>query len=88
VMGYIPATNRCMVSPQVVMLSAPTSLAGIMTTGPHHAAAMHVGDSSEVGQREHMVRQGLAGKCWSGFLCLGGYPAPPRPAAPTYGIFL
>jgi hypothetical protein len=25
--------------------------------GPHHAAVTHVGDSSEVGQPEHMVRQ-------------------------------
>jgi hypothetical protein len=25
-----------------------------------------------VGQREHMVRQGFTGKCWSEFLCLGG----------------
>jgi hypothetical protein len=25
--------------------------------GPHHAAVTHVGDSSEVGQREHTVRQ-------------------------------
>jgi hypothetical protein len=52
-----PATNRCMVSLQIVMLGAPTSLAGIMVIGPHHAAVTHVGDSSEVGQREHMVRQ-------------------------------
>jgi hypothetical protein len=65
---------------QVVMLSdpTPTSLAGIVVIGPHHAAGTHVGDSSEVGQREHMVRQGFAGKCWSEFLCLGGYLAPPH----------
>jgi hypothetical protein len=63
---------------QVVMLGAPTSLASIMVTGPHHAAVIHVGGSSEVGQREHMVRQGLTRKCWSEFLCLGGYLAPPR----------
>ena len=67
-----------MVSLQVVMLSAPTSLASIMVIGPHHAAVTHVGDSSEVGQREHMVRQGFTRKCWSEFLCLGGYLAPPR----------
>jgi hypothetical protein len=47
-----------MVSLQVVMLGAPTSLASIMAIGPHHAAVTHVGDSPEVGQREHMVRQG------------------------------
>jgi hypothetical protein len=69
-----------MVSLQVVMLGAPTSLASIMVIGPHHAAAAitHVGDSSEVGQREHMVRLGFTRKCWSEFLCLGGYLAPPR----------
>ena len=68
-----------MVNLQVVkMLSAPTSLASIVVIGPHHAAVTHVGDSSEVGQREHMVRQGLTRKCWSEFLCLGGYLAPPR----------
>jgi hypothetical protein len=56
--------------------SAPTSLASIMVIGPHHAAVIHVGGSSEVGQREHMVRQ--LHKCWSEFLCLGSYLAPPR----------
>ena len=46
-----------MVNLQIVMLSAPTSLASIMVIGrPYHAAVTHVGDSSEVGQREHMVR--------------------------------
>jgi hypothetical protein len=44
----------------------------------HHAAVTHVGGSSEVGQREHMVRLGIHRKWWSEFLCLGGYPAPPR----------
>jgi hypothetical protein len=44
------------------MLGAPPThfsrqLAGIMVIGPHHAAVTHVGGSSEVGQREHMVRQ-------------------------------
>jgi hypothetical protein len=68
-----------MVNLQVVMLSAPTSLASIiMVIGPHHAAVTHVGGSSEVGQREHMVRQGFTRKCWSEFLCLGGYLGPPR----------
>jgi hypothetical protein len=43
-----------MVNLQVVMLSAPTSLASIMVIGPHHAAVTHAGGSSEVGQREHM----------------------------------
>ena len=67
------------VSLQVVMLSAPTSLASIMAVlGPHHAAVTHVGDSSEVGQREHMARQGFTRKCWAEFLSLGGYLAPPR----------
>jgi hypothetical protein len=42
---------------QVVMLSAPTSLASIMMIGPYHAAVTHAGDSSEVGKREHMVRK-------------------------------
>jgi hypothetical protein len=64
---------------QVAMLSAPTSLASIMVVGPHHAAVTHVGDSTKVGQREHMVRQGFTRKCWSEFLCIGGrYLAPPR----------
>jgi hypothetical protein len=44
-----------MVNLQVVMLSAPTSLASIMVIGPHHATVTHVGDSSKVGQREHMA---------------------------------
>jgi hypothetical protein len=70
-----------MVSLQIVMLGAPTSLASIMVIGPHHAAAIHVGGSSEVGQREHMVRQGFSRKCWSEFLCLGDYLAPPRQAS-------
>jgi hypothetical protein len=43
--------------------------------GPHHAAVMHVGGSSEVGQREHMVRLGIHRKCWSEFLCLGWWLA-------------
>jgi hypothetical protein len=60
------------------MLGAPTSLASIMVIGLHHAAVKHVGGSSEVGQREHMVRQGLTGKCWSEFLCLGDYISPRR----------
>jgi hypothetical protein len=60
------------------LLGAPTSLASIMAIGPHHAAVTHVGDSPEVGQRKHMVRQGFTGKCWSEFLCLGDYLAPPR----------
>jgi hypothetical protein len=38
-----------MVNLQVVMLGAPTSLAGIMMAGLHHAAVIHVGDRSEVG---------------------------------------
>jgi hypothetical protein len=67
-----------MVSLQIAMLSAPTSLASIMVIGPHHAAVTHVGGSSEVGQREHMARQGFTRKCWSLFLCLGDYLAPPR----------
>jgi hypothetical protein len=67
-----------MVGLQVVLLGARTSLASIMVIGPHHAAVTHVGGSSEVGQREHMVRLGIHIKCWSEFLCLGGYLAPPR----------
>jgi hypothetical protein len=59
-----------MVGLQVVLLSAPTSLASIMVVGPHQAAVTHVGDSSEVGQREHMVRLGIHRKCWSEFLYL------------------
>jgi hypothetical protein len=65
-------------SHQIVFLGAPTSLASIMVIGPHHAAVTHVGGSSEVGQREHMARQGFTEKCWSELLCLGGYLAPPR----------
>jgi hypothetical protein len=67
-----------MVNPQVVLLGAPTSLASTMVIGPRHAAVTHVGDSFEVRQREHMVRLGIHRKCWSEFLCLGGYLAPPR----------
>jgi hypothetical protein len=70
-----------MVNLQIVMLSASTSLASIMVIGLYHAAVTHVGDSSEVGQREHMVRQGFTRKCWSEFLCLGDYPA-----APSWGV--
>jgi hypothetical protein len=52
-----------MVSLQIVMLGAPTSLAIIMVIGPHHAAGVtHVGNSSEVGQREHVARQGFTRK--------------------------
>jgi hypothetical protein len=36
-----------MVNLQVVLLSAPASLASTMVIGPHHAAVIHVGDSSE-----------------------------------------
>jgi hypothetical protein len=72
---------------QVVLLSAPTSLSSIMAIGPHQAAVTrHVGDSTEVGQREHLVRQGFTGKCWSEFLCLGGYLAPPRQVAEWGGV--
>jgi hypothetical protein len=49
-----------------------------MVIGPHHAAVTHVGHSSEVGQREHMVRLGIHRKCWSEFMCLGDYLAQPR----------
>jgi hypothetical protein len=78
-----------MVGLQVVLLSAPTSFASIMVIGPHHAAVIHVGDSSEVGQREHMVRQGFTGKCWSEFLGPGDYLAPPRQVAGAQlGIFI
>jgi hypothetical protein len=38
----------------VVLLGAPTSLASNVVIGPHYAAVTHVGDSSEVGQREHI----------------------------------
>jgi hypothetical protein len=67
-----------MASLQFVLLGAPTSLASIVVIGPHHAAVTHVGGSSEVGQREHMVRLGIHRKCLSEFLCLGDYLAPPR----------
>jgi hypothetical protein len=67
-----------MVGLQIALLGAPTSLASIMVIVLHHAAVTHVGDSSEVGQREHMVRLGIHRKCWSEFLCLGHYLAPPR----------
>jgi hypothetical protein len=67
-----------MVGLQVVLLSAPASLASIMAIGPHHAAVTRAGGSTEVGHREHMVRLGIHRKCWSEFLCLGDYLAPPR----------
>jgi len=72
-----------MVNLQIVMLSAPTSLASIMVIGPHHAAVTHVGDSSEVGQREHMVRQGFTRKCWS-WVSVSWWLS--RPAAPSQGV--
>jgi hypothetical protein len=72
-----------MVNLQVVLLSSPTSLASIMVIGPHHAAVTYVGDSSEVRQREHVLRLGIHRKCWSEFLCLGAYLARrPPPMAP------
>jgi hypothetical protein len=68
------------------MLGAPASLSSIMVVGPqHHAAATRVGDSSEVGQREHMVRQGFTGKCWSEFLCALVAISNLDPAAPSGG---
>jgi hypothetical protein len=69
-----------MVNLQVVMSGAPTSLSSsIMVIGPHHAAVTHAGDSSEVGQRASTwFGWVFTGKCWSEFLCLGGYIAPPR----------
>jgi hypothetical protein len=67
-----------LVSLQIVLLSAPTSLASIMVIGPHHAAVTHVGDSSEVGQREHMARLGIHRKRWSEFLCLAVTISPRR----------
>jgi hypothetical protein len=66
--------------PPGVLLGAPTSLASTVVIGPHHAAVTHAGDSSEVGQREHVVRLGIHRKCWSEFLCLGGYLTPPQDA--------
>jgi hypothetical protein len=48
-----------MVKLQVLLLGAPTSLASTMAIGPHHAAVIHAGGSSEVCQQEHMVRLGI-----------------------------
>ena len=59
VMDFTSHLNICMVGLQVVMLGAPASLASTMVIGPHHAAVIHVGDSSEVGQRE---------RTWSGWV--------------------
>jgi hypothetical protein len=78
VMGFTSHHNSCMVGLEVVLLGAPTSLANILwwsvrTTPP---CVTHVRGSSEVGQREHMVRLGIHRKCWSEFPCLGGYLAP------------
>jgi hypothetical protein len=69
---YQPPTDAwCTSRLQVVLcLSAPTSLASIMAIGLHHTAVTHVGDSSEVSQREHMARLSIHRKCWSEFLCL------------------
>ena len=53
-----------------VLLSATTFLASIMVIGPHHAAVTHVVDSSEVGQREHMVRPGILAMCTTKFQLL------------------
>jgi hypothetical protein len=58
-----------------------TSLASIMAVGPrHHAAVTHVGGSAEAwaSGSTWSVRLGIHRKCWSEFLCLGGYLAPPR----------
>jgi hypothetical protein len=60
--------------------------------GCSHFSRWHYGDrsaprrrhirrrSSEAGQREHVIRQGIAVGSWSGFLflCLSAYLAPPR----------
>jgi hypothetical protein len=83
VMGFSSApadTRRASRSYINILLGAPASLASTMVIGLHHAAVIHVGGSSEVGQREqqHMVRLGIHRKCWPEFLCLGGYLAPPR----------
>jgi hypothetical protein len=58
----LPATNRCMVNPQVVLLSAPTSsLASILVIGPHHGAATHVG-------AEVAPKWGVSRSTWSGWV--------------------
>jgi hypothetical protein len=60
VMGFSSApTDAWWAFSQVALLGAPTSLASTMVVGPHHAAVIHVGDSSEVGQRE---------RTWSGWV--------------------
>jgi hypothetical protein len=60
----------------VLPLPSPTPWWSVRTTPP---CVTHAGNSSEVGQREHMVRLGIHRKCWwSEFLCLGGYLAPLR----------
>jgi hypothetical protein len=63
----------------VLPLLSPAPWWSVRTTARQHGArrgcVTHAGDSSEVGQREHMVRLGIHRKCWSKFLCLGGYLA-------------
>jgi hypothetical protein len=62
-----------MVSLQVVLLSAPTSLASTMVIVPHHAAVTHAGYSSEVrsGPAEAHVSAGyIHRKSWSEFCVL------------------
>jgi hypothetical protein len=52
-----------------------------MVIGPHHATVTHVGDSSEVGQREHAHGFGWVFTESAGLsfcVCLGDYLAPPR----------
>jgi hypothetical protein len=66
-------------SDRIALLGASTSLASIVVIGPHHARRRHIRRrSSEAGQREHMIRQGIAVGNRCEFLCLGGYLAPPR----------
>jgi hypothetical protein len=58
VIGGLPlaAAIRCALDIRVVLLGAPTSLAGIMVIDPCHAAATYVrGAPKRARQREHMA---------------------------------
>jgi hypothetical protein len=70
----LPATNRCMVDLQVVMLGAPTSLASIMVTGPHHAAVTATSDG-RMRQSYHFQYRWIYGmSLLKRYECIGVYP--------------
>jgi hypothetical protein len=69
----------------VFCLGAPTSLASTMAVGPHHTAVLTYTPIRAAPREAPKWASGSTwlgkvsqGKCWSEFLCLGGYLPPPR----------